>query len=55
LHPEFEKQVLNENRNVNDIFTIDIPEIKAYYVVLMTQNKKLIKEAKVLKVTEPRK
>ncbi|MDG5491541.1 peptidylprolyl isomerase [Psychroserpens sp. SPM9] len=55
LHPEFEKQVLKENHSVNDIFTIDIPEIKAYYVVLMTQDKKLIEEAKVLKVTEPRK
>lgn len=55
LHPEFEKQVLDGSYGVNDIFTIDIPETKSYYVVLMTQGKKLIEEAKVLKVTEPRK
>lgn len=55
LHPEFEKQVLSGAYGLNDIFTIDIPETKAYYVVLMTQDKKLIEEAKVLKVTEPRK
>ncbi|MEH6538040.1 MAG: peptidylprolyl isomerase [Psychroserpens sp.] len=54
LHPEFEKQVLEATYAVNDVFTVDIPEIQAYYVVLMTQGKKLIEEAKVLKVTEPR-
>nr|WP_321235067.1 peptidylprolyl isomerase [uncultured Psychroserpens sp.] len=53
LHPEFEKQVLDGTYGVNDIFMIDVPEINAYYVVLMTQGKKLIEEAKVLKVTEP--
>lgn len=53
LHPEFEKQVLDGTYGVNDIFTVDVPEINAYYVVLMTQDKKLIEEAKVLKVTEP--
>ncbi|WP_460218834.1 peptidylprolyl isomerase [Psychroserpens sp. MEBiC05023] len=53
LHPEFEKQVLDGSHSVNDVFTVDIPEIKAHYVVLMTQDKKLIEEAKVLKVTEP--
>lgn len=55
LHPEFEKQVLAGTYGLNDVFTIDIPETNAYYVVLMTQDKKLIEEAKVLKVTEPRK
>ncbi|WP_299336741.1 peptidylprolyl isomerase [uncultured Psychroserpens sp.] len=54
LHPELEKQILDGTYSVNDIFTVDIPEKKAYYVVLMTQGKKLIEEAKVLKVTEPR-
>ncbi|MEM5566135.1 peptidylprolyl isomerase [Psychroserpens sp. AS72] len=55
LHPEFERQVIEGNHSKDDIFTIDIPEINAYYVVLITQNKRLIKESKVLKVTEPRK
>lgn len=54
LHPELEKQILDGQHTVNDIFTVDIPKTKAYYVVLITQDKKLIEEAKVLKVTEPR-
>ena len=54
LHPEFEIQVIEGNHSIDDIFTIDIPEMNAYYVVLMTQDKRLIKESKVLKVTEPR-
>ena len=55
LHPEFEIPVIEGNHTKGDIFTIDIPEINAYYVVLVTQDKRLIKESKVLKVTEPRK
>lgn len=54
LHPEFEKPIVEGNYSADDIFMIDIPEIKAYYVVLITQPKKMIEEAKVLKVTEPR-
>jgi hypothetical protein len=55
LHPEFEIPVIEGNHSKGDIFTIDIPDIKAYYVVLITEDKRLIKESKVLKVTEPRK
>ena len=55
LHPDFEAAVINGGYNVDDIFTLDIPEINAYYVILITEDKKLIEEAKVLKVTEPRK
>ncbi|MCK8481421.1 peptidylprolyl isomerase [Psychroserpens algicola] len=55
LHPDFESAVIDGAYNVDDIFTLDIPDIKAYYVVLITEDKKLIEEAKVLKVTEPRK
>jgi len=54
LHPEFEKQIIEGNHRKDDIFTVDVPEINAYYVVLVTQDKRLIKESKVLKVTEPR-
>ncbi|SDS32801.1 PPIC-type PPIASE domain-containing protein [Formosa sp. Hel1_31_208] len=53
LHPEFEKAIIEGNYNPDDIFTIDIPEIKAYYVILMTYERRLIEEVKVLKVTEP--
>tara|TARA_R110000751_G_C13755548_1_gene478719 strand:+ start:143 stop:781 length:639 start_codon:yes stop_codon:yes gene_type:complete len=55
LHPQFEIPVIEGSHNKGDIFTIDIPDINAYYVVLITENKRLIKESKVLKVTEPRK
>jgi len=55
MHPDFEAAILDGNYSVNDIFTLDVPESKAYYVVLVTKDKKLIEEAKVLKVTEPRK
>jgi hypothetical protein len=54
LHPDFEAAVINGGYKVDDIFTLDIPEINAYYVILITEDKKLIEEAKVLKVTEPR-
>ncbi|WP_040279100.1 peptidylprolyl isomerase [Psychroserpens damuponensis] len=55
LHPEFERQVIEGDYRKDDIFKIDIPDISAYYVVLITHDKRLIKESKVLKVTEPRK
>lgn len=55
LHPEFERQVIEGDYRADDIFTIDIPEINAYYVALMTYDKRMIEEVKVLKVTEPRK
>lgn len=55
LHPQFEIPVIEGNHSKGDIFTIDIPDISAFYVVLITEDRRLIKESKVLKVTEPRK
>lgn len=55
LHPDFESAIINGSHQVNDLFTLDIPETNSYYVVLVTADKKLIEEAKVLKVTEPSK
>lgn len=55
LHPEFERQVIEGNYRADDIFNIDVPETNSYYVALMTYDKRLIEEAKVLKITEPRK
>ena len=52
LHPDFEAQVLNQSHNVNDIFTVDIPEQEWYYVILKTEDTKYIEEIKVLKVIE---
>lgn len=55
IHPDFESAVINGSHQVDDLFTLDIPETNSYYVVLVTEDKKLIEEAKVLKVTEPSK
>lgn len=53
LHPDFEAKVLNTSYDVDDIFTVDIPEQKWYYVILKTEDTKYIEEIKVLKFTEP--
>ncbi|WP_323789012.1 peptidylprolyl isomerase [Psychroserpens sp.] len=53
LHPDFEAQVLDNTHQVNDIFTVDIPDQQWYYVVVKTEDTKYIEEIKVLKVTEP--
>ncbi|WP_026755687.1 peptidylprolyl isomerase [Sediminibacter sp. Hel_I_10] len=51
---DIETQLFSGDYHTNDIFTVDIPEQEAYYVVVLTQDRKLIEEVKVLKVTEPR-
>jgi len=48
-----ENAVFSGKHNINDIYMVDIPEQDAYYVILITAEKKLIEEVKVLKVTEP--
>ena len=50
---EFEDQVISNDYQVNDIFTIDIPSKQWYYVILKTYDTKMIEEIKVLKVTQP--
>jgi len=52
LHPDFEAHVLDSSHEVNDIFTVDIPDQQWYYVILKTEDTKYIEEIKVLKVTE---
>jgi parvulin-like peptidyl-prolyl isomerase len=52
LHPDFEAEVLNDSYQVNDVFTVDIPEQQWYYVILKTEDTKYIEEIKVLKVIE---
>ena len=52
MHPDFENIIINENHNINDIFTIDIPSKKWYYVVLKTFEPKEILEVEVLKIVE---
>lgn len=51
--PEFEDQIINGHHNNGDIFTIDVPSKKWYYVVLKTDDKTMIEEIKVLKIVEP--
>jgi len=50
--PEFEQQVMNENHQTDDIFTVDVESNQWYYVVKKTHDKKSITEIKVLKVVE---
>ena len=52
LHPDFEAQVLNDSHEVNEIFTVDIPDKQWYYVILKTEDTKYIEEIKVLKIIE---
>jgi len=53
--PEFEQQVMNDDHNVDDIFTVDVDSNRWYYVVKKTHEKKSITEVKVLKVVESKK
>jgi len=48
----FDELAFNENHNINDVFTIDDPENKKYYIVMKTEEKKPIEEITVLKFTE---
>lgn len=49
---EFEAEVINGNHTLEDIFTVEIPENKAHYLVLQTHEPKHIAEIKVLKIVE---
>lgn len=48
--PEFEKAV--EAQKINDIFKVDVPERKWYYVVLKTFNDKEVSELSILKISK---
>jgi len=54
LHPDFENELLKSNHEINDIFTLDIPSQKWYYVVVKTHEPKDILEIEVLKIVEPK-
>ena len=49
---DFEDAIINDNYELDDIFTIDIIESKKYYVILKTHEPKNISEIKVLKTVE---
>jgi parvulin-like peptidyl-prolyl isomerase len=50
----FENALINDNHQVNDIFTMDIEENNWYYVVLKTYDVKQIREIKALKIVNPK-
>ena len=50
--PEFEQQVITDLHEIGDIFFVDIPSYKSYYLVKKTYDKKIISEVKVLKFIE---
>tara|TARA_R110002072_G_scaffold132220_3_gene272313 strand:+ start:16219 stop:16857 length:639 start_codon:yes stop_codon:yes gene_type:complete len=52
MHSVFENEVVNENHELNAVFTIDIPSKNWYYVVLKTHEPKDISEIEVLKIVE---
>jgi parvulin-like peptidyl-prolyl isomerase len=52
--PEFEAKVMNDDHQIDDIFTVNVESNKWYYVVQKTFDKKQITEVKVLKVVLPK-
>jgi hypothetical protein len=50
MHPEFEQSI--KAHNVDDIFTLDIPEKGWYYVILKTHKPQAIEELTVLKFSK---
>lgn len=48
---EFEDAIVNQ-QELNDIYTLDLPERNWYYVILPTHAPKMIEEIKVLKFTQ---
>lgn len=53
MYPDFENEIINGNYDLEDVFTIDIPEKNWFYVVLKTHEPKIISEISVLKIVEP--
>lgn len=52
LDTALEKSLTNNSYALNDLYTVDLPETKRYYVVLKTHEPKEISELQVLKITE---
>ena len=53
MHPDFENAIIANAHALEDIYTVDIPSKKWYYVVLQTYLPKDITEIEVLKIIEP--
>jgi len=50
--PEFEQKVMNDNHQIDDVFTVNVESNQWYYVIKKTHDKKSIAEIKVLRVVE---
>lgn len=50
--PEFERKVMNDDHQIDDIFTVNVESNQWYYVVKKTHERKNIKVIKVLRVSE---
>ena len=48
----FETLIIDDNHDLNTVFSLDIPSESGYYVVLKTHEPKNISEIKVLKIVE---
>jgi hypothetical protein len=48
----FDEAAFNQNRAINDVFTVDDEENKKYYIVMKTQDKTPIEEITVVKFSE---
>ncbi|MNS73450.1 hypothetical protein D3C72_1068930 [compost metagenome] len=46
--PEFETAIKNHKQN--DVFKVDVPDKKWYYIVLKTFNDKKVEELSILKI-----
>lgn len=53
LHPSLEQAIFEDRHVINEVFKVDVPETKSYYLMVLTEAEKMIDEIKVLKVTEP--
>ena len=52
IHPIFEDEIVNNNQNLGDIFTLEIASKQWHYIILKTHKPKQIAEIKVLKIVE---
>lgn len=52
VHTRIAEEIVNETHSINKIFTVEVPNENKYYLVVMTDQTKKIKEVDVLKVVK---
>ena len=53
MYADFENTIINSNRDLNTVFTVDNSSKNNYYVAIQTHEPKEISEIKVLRIIEP--